>query len=294
MSTEHTVKAGETLSLIAKRYLGNAGRYKEIATLNQIDNPDKIYVGQVLKIPSDSLQESKQQKQDPQPEASETQPTRSVTAEGESLVSLEELKTIFHKAKDKDVEQYCDAINECLRINEINTPLRIAHFLAQIAHESGCLHYTQENLNYSAKALRSVFGKYFPTDEEAEQFARKPEAIANRVYASRMGNGDEASGEGWRYRGRGFIQLTGKHNYESISRDTGVDLVNNPDLCATDPKWIVETAGWYWSKHRLNAKADQDDLKGVTRAINGGYNGLSDREAYLNLAKSTLNIQKAA
>ena len=160
----------------------------------------------------------------------------------------------------------------------LTTELRIAHFLAQIEHESG-LKPISENLNYSAKGLRKTFKKYF-TEEEAEEFARKPEAIANRVYGSRMGNGNEESGEGWKYRGRGFIQLTGKNNYTELTKDTGVDYVTYPELLLNEADAMV-AALWFWNKRNLNKYADANDIKAVTKRINGGYNGLEHRKELL-------------
>ncbi len=145
-------------------------------------------------------------------------------------------------------------------------------------------------MNYNAKALRAVFGNYFPTDELAEDYARKPEKIANRVYANRMKNGDEESGDGWKYRGRGLIQLTGKENYTKCGGALKIDLVNKPDLLAQDANAAVAAACWFWDSRKLNAYADQDDIRSVTKCINGGYNGLEDREQYLRRAKSVLGI----
>jgi len=164
---------------------------------------------------------------------------------------------------------------------DITTPLRQAMFLSQLAHESGNFQFTSENLNYSADALRRVFGKYFPTDAEAQKYARQPERIANRVYANRMGNGSETSGDGWKYRGRGLIQLTGKDNYAAFATQNKNNALQNPDLVA-EPEMAVESAGWFWATNRLNQLADTGDVKAVTRRINGGFNGLADREAKYN------------
>lgn len=205
-------------------------------------------------------------------------------------LSLDQLYEINGKMYKDKCEYYLEALNLTLPEYQINTKLRICHFLAQIIHESGHLKYNQENLNYSAKALRSVFGKYFPTDALAEQYARKPEKIANRVYANRMGNGDEASGDGWKYKGAGLIQLTGKTNYTKCSEFLGIDLVNDPSLIYNSPEICVKTACWYWSVNNLNKYADVDDIKTVTKRINGGYNGLEDRTKILNTAKKVLDI----
>lgn len=205
-------------------------------------------------------------------------------------LSLDQLYEINSKMYKDKCEYYFEALNLILPEYQINTKLRLCHFLAQIIHESGHLKYNQENLNYSAKALRSVFGKYFPTDALAEQYARKPEKIANRVYANRMGNGDEASGDGWKYKGAGLIQLTGKTNYTKCSEFLGIDLVNDPSLVYNSPEICVKTACWYWSVNNLNKYADVDDIKTITKRINGGYNGLEDRTKILNAAKKVLGI----
>ena len=162
---------------------------------------------------------------------------------------------------------------------EINTPLRIAHFMAQIEHESG-LKPISENLNYSSERLRQIFPKYFISKADADRYARQPERIANRVYANRMGNGNEASGEGWRYRGRGFIQITGKINYSQLANDTDLDCLKNPDLLLEETNALI-SALWFWNLRKLNALADKNDLKGITRKINGGYNGLEHRQELL-------------
>jgi len=160
----------------------------------------------------------------------------------------------------------------------LTTKLRIAHFMAQIEHESG-LKPIAENLNYSAQGLMQTFSKYFTTNESL-LFARKPEKIANRVYANRMGNGNEASGEGWKYRGRGFIQITGKINYFQLANDTDLDCLKNPDLLLQEANAMI-SALWFWDKAGLNKLADKNDLKGITRKINGGYNGLEHRTELL-------------
>ena len=159
---------------------------------------------------------------------------------------------------------------------DINTPERIAGFLAQIGHESGGFRFTSENLNYRADALTRVWPTRFPPGI-AESYAMQPEKIANRAYADRMGNGDEASGDGWKYRGRGLIQLTGKDNYASFSMDADNEALVNPDLVA-EPELAALSAGWFWKKNGLNALADNRDIVGMTRRINGGTNGLDDRQ----------------
>jgi putative chitinase len=162
-----------------------------------------------------------------------------------------------------------------------NTKPRVAAFLAQLGHESAQFKAVKENLNYSAPALVKVFPKYFPDDATAIMYARQPEKIANRVYANRMGNGTEASGEGWKYRGRGYIQCTGKNNYTACGKYLGWDLVNHPELLEL-ADGAVKSAVWYWTSNNLNRFCDVGDMKGLTKAINGGYIGLEDRIAHYN------------
>lgn len=164
---------------------------------------------------------------------------------------------------------------------QINTALRLCHFLSQCAHESGNFTVVSENLNYSAKGLRSTFKKYFPTDAKALEYARKPEKIANLVYANRMGNGPETSGDGFKYRGRGYIQLTGKVNYVAFDKVVGEDTTTTPDLVAT--KYPLLSAAWFWNSRTLNTLADKGatvaDVTAITKKVNGGENGLDDRIA---------------
>jgi len=162
----------------------------------------------------------------------------------------------------------------------IDTPVEVAHFLAQCGHESGGFRVVNENLNYSAKGLLGIFKKYFPTQALAEQYQRKPEKIANRVYASRMGNGDETSGEGFKFRGRGYIQLTGKQNYTAFGKAIGVDIAANPDLVAT--KYPLLSAAWFFSKNCLAKCKDASDASvlAVTKCVNGGTIGLADRQKH--------------
>jgi len=161
----------------------------------------------------------------------------------------------------------------------INTPLRLAHFLAQCGHESGGFRATQENLNYSAKGLNGIFRKYFPTEAAAAAYARNPQKIANKVYGNRMGNGNEASGEGYKFRGRGYIQLTGKENYTAFGKSIGEDMTANPDVVAS--KYALLSAAWFFSKNGLHKMADEgaSDLvvTKITKRVNGGTIGLPDR-----------------
>jgi putative chitinase len=173
---------------------------------------------------------------------------------------------------------------------EINTRPRIAAFLAQAAHESSELRELEENLNYSAEALVRLWAHHF-TPELAAEYARKPEAIANRAYASRLGNGDEASGDGWRYRGRGIFQITGHDNYRDCSKAIAGDqstLVDNPEFL-TDPEFACMSAGWFWHSRGLSDLAERGGFEEITRKINGGLNGLPDRLKYWNRAIEMLS-----
>jgi putative chitinase len=161
------------------------------------------------------------------------------------------------------------------------SPDRAAHFFAQTAHESGNFKAFSENLNYGAKGLRGIFRKYFPTDALAKAYERQPQKIANRVYANRMGNGDEASGEGWLFRGRGSLQLTGKFNFKAFSDYIGrPDVMTNPDLVATE--LAFESALWFFDKNKLWGICDQGindaAILALTKRINGGTHGLDDRK----------------
>jgi len=162
---------------------------------------------------------------------------------------------------------------------QINTPLRLAHFLAQCGHESGGFRVTQENLNYSAKGLMGIFKKYFPTEAIANAYQRNPQKIANKVYANRMSNGDEASGDGFKFRGRGYIQLTGRANYTSFGKSIGEDIASNPDVVSG--KYALLSAAWFWSNNGLNKLADGGATDAVvttiTKRVNGGTIGLPDR-----------------
>jgi putative chitinase len=173
---------------------------------------------------------------------------------------------------------------------DIKNPLHLAHFLAQIAHESGNFQFVTENLNYSAEGLRKVFPKYFADNIIAMKYARNNEAIGSRVYANRMGNGDEASKDGFKFRGRGYIQLTGKSNYKDFSDFIKEDCVANPDLVAT--KYPMDSAIWFFDKNKLwdiCAKGSGDDtVTAVTKRVNGGTHGLADRIAKFKLYYSLL------
>ena len=184
--------------------------------------------------------------------------------------------------KNPYIDNWYNALAQLLPDYEINTPQRIAAFLAQCAHESGEFTALKENLNYRAATLRKIFPKYFPTDEIANQYANLPnkqEAIANKVYANRMGNGDEASGDGFRYCGRGLIQLTGKDNYSWFAASIGISPDEASEYLQTF-EGAAQSACWFWEQNNLNAFADAGDILGMTKRINGGTIGLDDRIAH--------------
>ena len=182
------------------------------------------------------------------------------------------------------LDHWCEALNKLLPDYGIDTPQRVAAFIAQAAHESGNFNALHENLNYRWESLRRVFPKYFPTDELAQQYAHNQEAIANRVYANRMGNGDEASGDGFRYCGRGLIQLTGKSNYQAFADSIETPLEQIPDYLQTF-EGAVQSACWFWENNNLNQYADTDDILTMTKRINGGTIGLEDRKKHYEHAK---------
>lgn len=169
---------------------------------------------------------------------------------------------------------YCQILDVVIKY-KINTPLRLAHFLAQCHHESNGFKVVEENLNYSEQGLLKTFKKYF-TPEQAKEYAHNKVKIASRVYANRMGNGDEASQEGWLYRGRGYIQLTGKDNYAALDKQIPGDIIKNPDLVATS--YPMLSAAWFWDHNKINEVIDNDgSVSDVTRKVNGGMNGYEER-----------------
>lgn len=198
------------------------------------------------------------------------------------MITSTQFKKLFPDCAEPDL--WVTAMNEVFPKYDINTNNRIASFVAQCGHESGGWKVFSENLFYSAEGLVKIFGKYFgPTSgNNPADFAKKPEKIANVVYANRMGNGPATSGDGYKYRGRGPIQLTGKSNYVAFSKDMGVDAVSNPDLVSTDKKVALMSAIWFWNKNSLNKLADAGDIKGMTKKINGGFIGLEDRIKHYN------------
>jgi len=206
-------------------------------------------------------------------------------------VTLELLQHMCPKTKRAILEGYVEPLNTVAEYYDMTAnPARLAGFLAQTAHESGGFTAIKENLNYSKDGLRKIFGKYFPNDELAQQYARQPEKIANRVYANRMGNGPEESGDGYRFCGRGLIQLTGRQNYTKLAADLGIS-VEETALYLETPNGAVSSAGWFWDNNNLNSYCDKNDFITLTKRINGGTIGLADRQHHFDEAMHFLTSQ---
>ena len=191
--------------------------------------------------------------------------------------------------QNQHVDHWFEALEKILPDYEIDTPQRVASFLAQCAHESGGFNFIQENLNYKAESLCRVWPKYFPNMEVANQYAHKPEMIANRAYGGRMGNGPEASGDGWRYCGRGIIQLTGKSNYSKFAESIDTPLDELTEFMQTF-EGCVQSAAWFWEANNLNQYADNGDILTMTKRINGGTLGLDDRTKHYHHALQVFGV----
>lgn len=204
------------------------------------------------------------------------------------MITLELLQKLCPKTKVNVLQVYAEPLHEVAEYYDMYVNMhRAAAFVAQTAHESGGFNFVKENLNYSAKGLMTTFKKYFPTEELAKQYERKPEKIANRVYANRMNNGDEASGDGYKFCGRGLIQLTGRANYTKFAEDLGISLDETVAYLET-PAGAVSSAGWFWDNNNLNQYCDKDDFVTLTKRINGGTIGLEDRKHHYHLALDLL------
>jgi len=199
-----------------------------------------------------------------------------------ALVTFEQINDFFEDTSEDIIQKFVEPLNDVMEFYEINNPKRISMFLAQVGHESGGLRTIKENLNYSADGLKRVFPKYF-RDVNPADYAKKPEKIANRVYGGRMGNGPESSGDGYRYCGRGLIQLTGKSNYEAFAADMGWPLAEATEWLSTE-EGATWSAGWFWDSRELNQWADKGDILTVTKKINGGTIGLEDRKSHYEAA----------
>ena len=201
------------------------------------------------------------------------------------MITISQLKQLL--PNNPYVENWHHALVQLLSDYDINTPKRIAAFIAQCSHESGGFRVLTENLNYKAAGLRRIFPKYFPTDELAKQYEKQPSKIANRVYANRMGNGDESSGDPSRWIGRGLIQLTGKSNYQAFADSLEMKVEDVPDYLATF-EGAAQSACWFWETNNLNKFADSGDILNMTKRINGGTIGLEDRKKHYEHALHVL------
>ena len=216
------------------------------------------------------------------------------------VITESQIRRIMPKAKNANIKAFVEAFNKYSEQFELNTKMRVSHFIGQIAHEAAELNAVEENLNYSAEGLLRTFPKYFKTSAEAAAYARKPMQIANRVYANRMGNGDEKSGDGWKYKGRGLIMITGRNNYKAY-QNSGYcvgDLLSHTEWLAQYPG-ALKSAMWFWKANNLNSIADRDDgskitgdeiAKQITKRINGGFLGLAQRQYYVRIAKRVFGV----
>ena len=202
------------------------------------------------------------------------------------MIDQDIILEIFPNAKPEIVEALVNSEDLLASDYGIDTPLKMAHFLAQTAHESGGFRVMEENLNYSSDRLMAIFPKYF-RNIDARSYHRQPEKIANHVYANRMGNGDEESGDGYKFRGRGLIQLTGRSNYTLFAEENDMD-VDDAVSYLTTPEGAIESAAWFWNRNDINELAEDDNVVAVTKRINGGTNGLDDRRKYTNKFKDIL------
>ncbi|MEO5927064.1 MAG: LysM peptidoglycan-binding domain-containing protein [Patescibacteria group bacterium] len=256
----YIVRAGDSLSAIATR---SGVTLRELVQANpQITNINLIRIGQIITIPS---------KQPPAPTA---------------IITPAQFHAIVPTLDVGRATELCEPLIATLQEFGLSTVARRAAFIAQAAHESAGFSTFIENLNYSAASLNRVWPSHFPL-AIAALYNRQPERIANRAYANRIGNGNEASGDGWRYRGHGVFQLTGKANYAACSAALGLDLVSHPELLEQTTN-AFRSAGWFWNSKALSPLADMGNFNEITRRINGGYNGIEDRVRYWNTAKIVL------
>lgn len=201
------------------------------------------------------------------------------------MIKVEQLQKICTSTPKATLEKFIKPLNTTLKKYNINTTNRISAFIAQVAHESGNFVFMKENLNYSAEALLKVFPRHFPNESLAKSYARNPERIANRAYANRMGNGPESSGDGFKFCGRGLIQLTGRNNYQAFAEDFKMTIDEAIQYLET-PEGATMSAGWFWDNSDLNRFADTDEIVLISKRINGGTNGLQERVKYYNLGKT--------
>lgn len=281
----YEVQPGDSVGKICRKFYADSSYFNLLADYNKLASASSINVGQALSIPPIST-------------------LLALSNDGEytyiSLTAPELANAFGIKESDEkglaNIALFLPAINELCPQFGICGPRRQAHFLSQIGHESALFAATEENLNYSEDALLRVFSAYVD-EQEAKDLARKPEAIANKVYANRIGNGDSASKDGWNFRGRGLIQLTGRSNYHAFNlafQDCSTDapdLIENPDTVCTDPNAAVFSAVWFWTIKQLNKTADNENVETVTKIVNGGDNGLAHRQALFDALYNCLSTK---
>jgi putative chitinase len=272
MKKTYQIKPGDTLGRVAAAQ--HVSLPDLLAANQQITSPDRVEVGELINIPEPAA-----------PLANASANTTLRSASGITPANQDARGINLAKLKGHILPEVLAQIPAVIEKFKIDTPLKLAHFLAQCAHESCNFKFVTENLNYSAKALRDRFGKYFLTPPTScDSYARKPEAIACRVYASRMGNGNEASKDGWKFRGRGYIQLTGRTNYTAFNTFVEDDVVANPDLVAE--KYSLLSAAWFFYTNKLGELSAQGATDAVvtlvTKRVNGGTNGLAERIKYFH------------
>lgn len=287
---QHVVRRGESLAAIAQHAGTN---WRELARLNGLHNPNRLYIGQRLIVPNKGVNAAapvRSASTSAKPAAISAGKPRVETPNADAPLAVAggvtdaQLRAIMPRAGARTA-RYLGPLNAAMRTYGIDTNERRAAFLAQISVESGQLHNVEENLNYSAPRLRVVWPRRFRTDPVANDFAHNPEALGNSVYANRLGNGDAASGDGYRYRGRGLMQTTGRDNYRAAGFE------NNPEALA-DPITAAASAARFWSSNGLNGRTttvlSREQFNGITRTVNGGDNGSDERWAAYQRALKAL------
>ncbi len=274
----HVVRRGESLSSIAKRH---GLTWQSLATKNALRNPNRLQVGQQLVIPGSATGEEPGKGSTPPPAPCRHSDRQGIAVAGE--VTDSQLRAIMPNAGTR-IARFLGPLNTAMRTHAINTNERRAAFLAQVSVESGQLRNVEENLNYSAARLRAVWPRRFRTEEVARTYAHNPEALGNYVYADRLGNGDANSGDGYRYRGRGLMQTTGRDNYRAAGFE------NNPEALS-DPQTAADSAGRFWSQNGLNGRTNsvlsRTQFNGISQTVNGGNHGSDERwSAYQRALKA--------
>ena len=256
----YTVRAGDTIMKIAQRFFGDRSKYRLIVSVNRLTSPNSIWIGQKLKIPVRVKKtESISSSSNPWSAFASTETPSKIDPRDLQYLSEAQLKAIIRYARPENRAKFIVPLNKTMKRYGITSKLRKAHFLAQIAHESGSLKYTEE-------------------------------IASGWAYEGRKSLGNTRRGDGIRFKGRGLIQLTGRTNYTKYKRHSGLNVVKYPHLIANDPKIAVDVSGWFWMYRRLNRFADRDNLRSLTFYVNGGYNGLATRTLHLQRAKEVFGL----